>query len=51
MVSALVLRLRQSNKGRHKLTLPSEGPFVIAKVPRPSTYKLANEEGEVYTNA
>jgi hypothetical protein len=45
-----VLRLRQSNKGRHKLTPPWEGPFVIAEVLRPGTYKLANEEGEVYAN-
>ena len=44
-VSDLVLRLRQSNKGRHKLTPLWEGPFVIAKVLRPGTYKLTNEEG------
>jgi hypothetical protein len=47
----LVLRLRQSNKGRHKLTPPWEGPFVIAEVLRPGTYKLANEAGEVFKNA
>jgi hypothetical protein len=46
-----VLRLRQGNKGRHKLTPPWEGPFVIAEVLRPGTYKLANKEGEVYANA
>jgi hypothetical protein len=44
-VGDLVLRLRQSNKGRHKLTPPWEGPFVIAEVLRPDTYKLANEAG------
>ena len=49
-VSDLVLRLRQSNKGRHKLTPPWEGPFVIAEVLRPDTYKLANEAREVYNN-
>jgi len=49
-VGNLVLRLRQSNKGRHKLTPPWEGPFVIAEVLQPRTYKLANEEREVYTN-
>jgi hypothetical protein len=46
----LVLRLRQDNRGRHKLTPPWEGPFIIAKVLKPGTYKLFNEEGEVYDN-
>jgi hypothetical protein len=36
---------------RHKLTPPWEGPFVIAKVLKPGTYKLANSQGEVYDNA
>jgi len=43
-VSDLVLRLRHINKGRHKLTPPWEGPFVIDKVLRPGTYKLAKEK-------
>jgi hypothetical protein len=47
----LVLRLRQDARGRHKLTPPWEGPFVIAKVLKPETYKLANSQGEVYSNA
>jgi len=47
----LELRLRQSNKGRHKFTPPWQGPFVIAEVLRPGTYKLANEAGEVFKNA
>jgi hypothetical protein len=47
----LVLRLRQDNRGRHKLTPPWEGPFIIAKVLKPGTYKLYNKEGEVYDNA
>jgi len=46
----LVLRLRQSNKGRHKFTPPWEGPFVIAEVLRPDTYKLTNEAEEVFKN-
>jgi hypothetical protein len=46
-----VLRLRQDARGRHKLTPPWEGPFVIAKVLKPGTYKLANSQGEVYNNA
>jgi hypothetical protein len=46
-----VLRLRQDNRGRHKLSPPWEGPYIIVKVLKPSTYKLANEQGEVLTNA
>jgi hypothetical protein len=47
----LVLRLRQDNRGRHKLSPPWEGPYIIVKVLKPGTYKLANEEGEEPTNA
>jgi hypothetical protein len=39
----LVLRLRQDNRGRHKLSPPWEGPYVVVKVLKPGTYKLANE--------
>ena len=47
----LVLRLRQDNRGRHKLSSPWEGPYIIAEVLKPGTYKLANDKGEVLTNA
>jgi transposase InsO family protein len=50
-VGDLVLRLRQDARGRHKLTPPWEGPFIIAKILKPGTYKLANIQGEVYSNA
>jgi hypothetical protein len=40
----LVLRLRQDNRGRHKLSPPWEGPYVVVKVLKPGTYKLANED-------
>jgi transposase InsO family protein len=50
-VGDLVLRLRQDTQGRHKLTPPWEGPFIIAKILKPGTYKLANDQGEVYNNA
>jgi hypothetical protein len=50
-VGNLVLQLRQVARGRHKLTPPWEGSFVIAKVLKPGTYKLANSQGEVYSNA
>ena len=46
-----MLRLAQSNKGRHKLTPPWEGPYIIAQVLKPGTYKLANKKGEILTNA
>jgi hypothetical protein len=42
----MVLRLRQDSQGRHKLTPPWEGPKVL----KPGTYKLRNEQGEVYDN-
>jgi hypothetical protein len=50
-VGDLVLRLRQDARGRHKLTPPWEGPFIITKILKPRTYKLANDQGEVYSNA
>jgi hypothetical protein len=50
-VGDLVLRLRQDARGRHKLTPPWEGPFIIAMILKPGTYKLANNQGEVYNNA
>ena len=50
-VGDLVLRLRQDDRGRHKLTPPWEGPFIIAKILKPRTYKLANDQGKVYSNA
>jgi hypothetical protein len=47
----LVLRLRQDNRGRHKLLPPWEGPYVVVKVLKLGTYKLANEDGKELTNA
>jgi transposase InsO family protein len=46
----LVLRLRHDNRGRHKLSPPWEGPYVVVKVLMPGTYKQANEDGEEVTN-
>jgi hypothetical protein len=31
-------------------THPWEGPLVITKVLKPGTHKLANRQGEVYSN-
>jgi hypothetical protein len=47
----MVLCLRQDSRGRYKLTPPWEGPFVVAEVLQPGTYKLATADGEVFTNA
>jgi transposase InsO family protein len=47
----LVLRLRQDNRGHHKLSPPWEGPYIVVKVLKPGTYKLVNEDGEELTNA
>jgi hypothetical protein len=46
----LVLRIHQDNRGRHKLSPPWEGPYIVMKVLKPGTYKLANEDGEELTN-
>jgi hypothetical protein len=46
-----VLRLRQDNRGRHKLSPPWEGPYIVPEVLKLGTYKLANENGEAFTNA
>jgi hypothetical protein len=46
----LVLRLHQDNRGCHKLSPPWEGPYVVVKVLKTGTYKLANEDGEELTN-
>ena len=50
-VRDLMLRLVQSNKNRHKLSPPWEGPYVVAEVLRPGTYKLKTIDGKVFINA
>jgi transposase InsO family protein len=50
-IGDLVLRLRQDNRGCHKLSPQWEGPYVVVKVLKPDTYELANEDGEKLTNA
>ena len=50
-VGDLVLHLVQSNKDRHKLSPPWEGPYVVAEVLRPGAYRLKTINGEVFTNA
>jgi hypothetical protein len=43
----MVLRLCQDNRGRHKLSPLWEGPYIVVKVLKPGTSKLANEDGEL----
>ena len=50
-VGDLVLRLVQSNKDRHKLSPPKEGPYVVVEVLCPGAYRLKTINGEVFTNA
>ena len=50
-VGDLVLRRVQSNKDRHKLSPPWEGPFIIDQVLRPGTFKLKHKDGRVIANA
>jgi hypothetical protein len=50
-IDDLVLRRNQNNKGRHKLTPPWEGPYIVAEVLKPGTYNLSNEKGKIFTNA
>jgi hypothetical protein len=44
-VRDLVLRRVQKTDGYHKLFSLWEGPFIVAKVSRPGTYKLMTEDG------
>ena len=44
-VGDLVLRRIQSNKNRHKLSAPWEGPYIITEVLRPDTYKPKTDDG------
>jgi hypothetical protein len=50
-ISDLVLLLVQSNKNRHKLSPPWEGPHIIAEVLQSGTYKLKDADEQVYSNA
>ena len=49
-VGDLVLRWVMSTKDKHKLSPPWEGPYSIAEVIRPGTYKLKDSDGNILTN-
>jgi hypothetical protein len=50
-VSDLVLRRIQNTEGLHKLSSPWEGPFTVAKVTGPGSYRLQTLEGEDISNS
>lgn len=50
-VGDLVLRRVMTTKDRHKLSPPWEGPYIIAQVLLPGTYKLKDSDGNILTNA
>ena len=50
-IGELVLRRIQSYKNHHKLSTSWEGPYIIAEVLQPSTYKLITDDGKAITNA
>ena len=47
----MVLCLVQSNKNCHKLSSAWEGPYVVAEVLQPGTYKLKTINDKVFINA
>jgi hypothetical protein len=49
-VGDLVLQRIQKTDGCHKLFSLWEGPFIVAKVSGPGTYKLMTEDGEKVRN-
>jgi hypothetical protein len=50
-VGDLVLRRIQNTEGLHKLSSPWEGPFTVAKVIGPGSYRLQTLEGEDINNS
>jgi hypothetical protein len=50
-VGNLVLRRIQNTEGLHKLSSPWEGPFTVAKVTEPGSYRLQTLEGEDISNS
>jgi hypothetical protein len=50
-VGDLVRRRIQNTEGLHKLSSPWEGPFIMAKVTEPGSYRLQTLEGEDVNNS
>jgi hypothetical protein len=50
-IGDLVLRRIQNTEGLHKISSPWEGPFTVAKVTGPDSYRLQTLEGEDVNNS
>jgi hypothetical protein len=50
-IGDLVLRRVLTGEGRHKLSPPWEGPFIIAEVTRPGSYRLTQMDGTEVGNS
>jgi hypothetical protein len=50
-VGDLFLRRIQNTDGLHKLSSPWEGPFTVAKVTGPGSYRLQTLEGDDISNS
>jgi hypothetical protein len=50
-VGDLILRCIQNTEGLHKCSSPWEGPFTVAKVTGPGSYRLKTLEGEDINNS
>jgi hypothetical protein len=50
-VRDLILRRIQNTEGLHKLSSPWEGPFTVAKVTGPGSYRLQTLEGKEVNNS
>jgi hypothetical protein len=51
VVGDLVLRRVLTGEGRHKLSPPCEGPFIIAEVTRPGSYRLTQMDSTEVGNS
>jgi hypothetical protein len=51
VVGDLVLRRVLTGEGRHKLSPPWEGPFIIAEVTRPGSYRLTQMDSTEVGNS
>nr|AAT75246.1 putative gag-pol precursor [Oryza sativa Japonica Group] len=51
LVGDLVMRKIQTIQDRHKLSPLWEGPFIIAEVTRPGSYRLKREDGTLINNS
>jgi hypothetical protein len=50
-IGDLVLRRNQNTEGLHKLSSPGEGPFTVARVTGPGSYRLQTLDGNDISNS